>query len=107
MSRCPKCKEDFKGLFIENIFRVNSNKLNCNYCNSKIKITKKTNKINSILANIPLVLIIFWGHDILSFLTGFTHNNSISKWILICIIAIWGILVYNYNFPWVEFEEII
>lgn len=38
MSRCPKCREEFKGLFIDNIFRVNLNKLTCSYCNSKIKI---------------------------------------------------------------------
>lgn len=107
MSRCPKCIEKFKGLFIDNIFRVNFNKLTCSYCNSKIKIKKKTNKINSILANIPLVLIILFWADMLSFLANFTHNNSISKWILTCIIAIWGIIIYNCNFPWVEFEEII
>lgn len=107
MGICPKCKAKLKCKATENIFKIKPNKLKCNICNTEIKTTKKTNKINSIIALLPLFSLLFLQDDIINFTTCFTKNNTISKRILICIIAIWGIIIYNGNFPWTEFEEII
>ncbi|WP_195989438.1 hypothetical protein [Clostridium sp. D53t1_180928_C8] len=106
MSVCPKCKVKLKYRVIENIFRGKANKLKCNICNIEIKITKKTNKINSIIASLLLFLLVFYGHDIINFITNFTENDSVSQCILICIVAVWGMIIYNGNFPWSEYEEV-
>lgn len=106
MCSCPKCGAKLKFLFIENIFRVKVNNLRCSLCNTKIKMSKKSSKINSIISIIPLILIVFWGKYIINFITNFTQNNKISEWILIFIMTAWGTIIYNCNFPWDEFEEI-
>ncbi|MBX9136786.1 MULTISPECIES: hypothetical protein [unclassified Clostridium] len=53
-----------------------------------------------------MLLLVFSGHDIINFITDFTQNDSISQWILICIGSVWGIIIYNGNFPWTEYEEV-
>lgn len=106
MSVSPKCKVKLKYRVIENIFRGKANKLKCNICNIEIKTTKKTNKINSIIASLPLFSLVFCEHDIINFITNFTKNDSVSQWILICIVAVWGMIIYNGNFPWNEYEEV-
>lgn len=104
MSICPKCRLKLKCKIIENVFRIKSNKLKCSNCNTRLEVTKKTDMINSTLVSIPIMLCVFYGHDIINFITIFTKSNSISKWLLIFIMAVWGIIIYNGIFPWSKFQ---
>lgn len=85
-------------------FKIKSNKLKCSNCNTRLEVTKKTDMINSTLVSIPIMLCVFYGHDIINFITIFTKSNSISKWLLIFIMAVWGTIIYNGIFPWSKFQ---
>ena len=104
MSICPKCGIKLKCEIIQNAFKIKSNKLKCNNCNTRLELTKKTDMINSTLASIPIMLGGFYGHDIINFITIFTKSDSISKSLLIFIMSVWGIIIYNGIFPWSQFK---
>lgn len=103
MSVCPRCGRGFKYKIIDNVFNRKSYQLKCDKCNSKIQTTKRTNKINWIIATVPLIVIVFYGEDIKNFITQYTKNNTISEWLVIGILSIWGIFIYNGKFPWTKF----
>ncbi|MDU4883405.1 hypothetical protein [uncultured Clostridium sp.] len=106
MSICPKCGLKLKYKIIENTFKIKSNKLKCNNCNTRLEVTKKTDMINSTLVSSPIILGVFYGHDIINFITIFTKSNSISKWLLIFIMAAWGTIIYNGIFSWSQFQVV-
>lgn len=57
MRVCPKCGENFKYRFIKNMFVSPFYKLKFDKCNTRLKITKKADSINSILTFVPLTFL--------------------------------------------------
>lgn len=105
MGVCPKCKAKQKYKFTGSLYKIKYDELKCYRCNTKLKLTKETNRINYIIAITPVMLNIFWVNEIISFITKFTYNRTISEWIWIILIAMWGFIIYNSVFPWSKFEE--
>jgi len=102
---CPKCKEEFKYGIMKIIFLSPFYKLKCDKCNTKLRVSKKINNINSTLTFIPLIFIVLFSSDILDFFTRFTNNSDVSFWICIFICVVWGTIINNFNFPWIKYEE--
>lgn len=105
MGVCPKCKSKQKYKFTGNLYKIKDNKFRCYRCNTKLNLTKRTNRINYIIAITPLILNIFWGNEIMNFITKFTDNRKVSEWVWIILIAMWGFIMYNSIFSWSQFEE--
>ena len=104
MRVCPKCGENIKYKFMKNMFGSPFYKLKCDKCNTRLKVTKKADRINSMLTFVPLT---FWGvfyYELINFFTRFTKNYSISFWIWVAIYITWAIIINNVNFPWAEYE---
>ncbi|WP_294189363.1 hypothetical protein [uncultured Clostridium sp.] len=105
MATCSKCGEKFKYSTMKSMFISPFYKLKCDKCNVRLKITKKTNRINSILTFTPLVFSGVFFSDILVFLTRFTQNDSVSYWLYIAIYTAWATIINNVNFPWTKYEQ--
>lgn len=101
---CPKCREKFKYEIMKIIFLSPFYKLKCDKCNTKLKVSKKTNNINSILTCLPFAFNIIFSANIIDFFTRFTGNSDVSFWILIFIFTVWGTITNNINFPWTKYE---
>ena len=50
---------------------------------------------------------IFWGNEIISYITKFTYNRTISEWIWIILIAMRGFIIYNSVFSGRNLKKII
>lgn len=104
MRICPNCEKRFKYKIISNMFCSPWHKLRCDKCNSRIELTKKTNNINSIIVTLPIMFYMIFSEKIINFITNFTKNESVSIWRLIVMYALWGIIIYNGDFPWTKYK---
>ena len=103
MRVCPKCGENFKNRVIKILLGRPFYKLKCDKCNTRLKETEKTIKINSILQVIFLTIIAVFQSEIISALTTFTKNQSISFWGWVVIFTGCSIIINNAKFPWTKY----
>ncbi len=104
MRVCPNCEKKFKYNIISNMFFSPWYKLRCDKCNYRIELSKKTNKINSIIVTFPIMFYAIFSDKIINFITDFTKSESVSIWELIVMYSFWGTIVYNGHFPWTKYK---
>lgn len=74
MRVCPNCEKKFKYKIISNMFFSPWYKLRCDKCNYRIELSKKTNKINSIIVTFPIMFYAIFSDKIINFITDFTKS---------------------------------